>query len=84
MDELNVNDLINAWQYQDKFEKISMNLIEAGIQLGVRATGVEMLKALILKDIAAFSEEEIKKLLDNSYDKAANTLRERMKNARGS
>lgn len=82
-DDLNVDDLINGWKYQDQFEAISMKLIEAGIQLGVRATGLEFLKSLVVKDVTVFTEDELKKLLDASYDNAVKMLKERMKNARG-
>ena len=82
-DDLNVDDLVNGWKYQDQFEAISMKLIEAGIQLGVRATGLEFLKSLVVNDVTAFTEDELKKLLDASYDNAVKMLKERMKNARG-
>jgi hypothetical protein len=82
-DDFNVDDLVNGWKYQDQFEAISMKLIEAGIQLGVRATGLEFLKSLVVKDVTAFTEDELKKLLDASYDNAVKMLKERMKNARG-
>ena len=82
-DDFNVDDLINGWKYQDQFEAISMKLIEAGIQLGVRATGLEFLKSLVVKDVTVFTEDELKKLLDASYDNAVKMLKERMKNARG-
>ena len=83
MEDMNADDLIKAWQYQDQFEGISMNLIEAGIQLGVRSTGVEMLKLLLQSGIFTLKEEQIKKAMDDSYDLAVKQLREKMKNARG-
>lgn len=83
MEDMNADDLIKAWQYQDQFEGISMNLIEAGIQLGVRATGVEMLKLLLKSGIFTLKEEQIKKAMDDAYDMAVKQLREKMKNARG-
>lgn len=83
MEDMNADDLIKAWQYQDQFEGISMNLIEAGIQLGVRSTGVEMLKLLLKSGIFTLTEEQIKKAMDDAYDLAVKQLREKMKNARG-
>lgn len=83
MEDMNADDLIKAWQYQDQFEGISMNLIEAGIQLGVRATGVETLKLLLKSGIFTLTEEQIKKAMDDAYDLAVKQLREKMKNARG-
>lgn len=84
MKDMNADDLIKAWQYQDQFEGISMNLIEAGIQLGVRATGLEILKMLVAKNLFDIKEEELTKMMDASYDNAVKQLKEKMKNARGS
>lgn len=83
MEEMNADELIKAWEYQDQFEGISMNLIEAGIQLGVRSTGVEMLKLLLQNGIFTLTEEQMKKAMDGAYDMAVKQLREKMKNARG-
>lgn len=83
MKDLNADDLIKAWQYQDQFEGISMSLIEAGIQLGVRATGVEVLKLLLSKNVFDIKEQELTKMMDTAYDIAAKQLKEKMKNARG-
>jgi len=83
MEEMNAEELIKAWAYQDQFEVISMNLIEAGIQLGVRSTGVEMLKLLLQNGIFTLTEEQMKKAMDGAYDMAVKQLREKMKNARG-
>jgi len=83
MEEMNAEELIKAWAYQDQFEVISMNLIEAGIQLGVRSTGVEMLKLLLQNGIFTLTEEQMKKAMDDAYDMAVKQLREKMKNARG-
>lgn len=84
MKDMSADDLIKAWQYQDQFEGISMNLIEAGIQLGVRATGLEILKMLVAKNLFDIKEEELTKMMDASYDNAVKQLKEKMKNARGS
>lgn len=84
MKDLNADDIIKGWQYQDQFEGISMNLIEAGIQLGVRATGVEVLKLLLSKNVFDIKEQELTKMMDTAYDMAAKQLKEKMKNARGS
>lgn len=83
MKDLNADDIIKGWQYQDQFEGISMNLIEAGIQLGVRATGVEVLKLLLSKNVFDIKEQELTKMMDTAYDMAAKQLKEKMKNARG-
>lgn len=83
MKDLNADDIIKGWQYQDQFEGISMNLIEAGIQLGVRATGVEVLKLLLSKNVFDIKEQELTKMMDTAYDIAAKQLKEKMKNARG-
>lgn len=83
MKDFNYEDLIKQWAYQDEFETIATNLLEAGIQLGVQSLGLMMAQYIVETGQFPETPEELTELMDKGHDHAINELTRRLKNARG-
>lgn len=83
MDELNADDLIKAWKFQDEFSDIAINLLTAGIELGVRSAGVEIAKAYIANNHEFMETSDFKKAMDKAAERSIAEIKKRVDNARG-
>lgn len=50
MSELTPDDLIKAWQMQDEISDIATKMLQAGIELGVRQAGIQLMETYMAKD----------------------------------
>lgn len=82
-EDFGVEDLLKRWKFQDEFETIAISLLEAGIQLGVKSTGLKIAEHIIETNRATFTPEQLTEIMDRGHDHAVNELTRRLKNARG-
>ena len=82
MSELTPDDLIKAWEMQDEISDIATKMLQAGIELGVRQAGIQLMKTYMAKD-GDLGPKDFEDSMDQAEKITKEIIKKRIDDVRG-
>lgn len=82
MSELTPDDLIKAWEMQDEISDIATKMLQAGIELGVRQAGIQLMKTYMAKD-GDLGPKDFEDSMDRAEKITKEIIKKRIDDVRG-